>query len=406
MAVESRPGADLATAAKPPLGLVLMLGTLTALGPLAIDMYLPALPLIAKDFGASDASAQRTVTFFLAGLCLGQLVYGPLSDRFGRRGPILIGIGLYLLGTAGCLLAPSMTVLTIARVVQALGACAGMVLSRAVVRDRFKASEILHVLSLLMLVMGLAPILAPMLGAWLLLVGDWRLIFGFQLLAAVVIGAAVLFGLSETRSAETAALARGENPIASYVRLLSKRRLIAFLIAGAFSGAVLFTYIASAPDVVMVQHHVSAQVFSWIFSANAVAIIGATQVNAWLARRWPGDLILRRALAFALVIALLLLGAAASGFGGLLAIGASLFLILGSYGFTQSNTQAEALKVDASRAGSVSALTGAASFGAGAIASGVASLVRDGTPVPMAAVMAGSLAIALLALWRLAPLRR
>ena len=403
---ERAPDTTLATAAKPPLALVLMLGTLTALGALAIDMYLPALPAIAAGFQASEAAAQQTVAVFLIGLALGQLVYGPLSDRYGRRVPILVGVALYVAGSVGCMLAPSMSVLTGFRVLQALGACGGMVLARAVIRDRFAPSEVLHVLSLLMLVLGVAPILAPLLGGWLLLVGNWRLIFGVQVAVGLMVGAAVLLTLPESRSAETAAHARSESPLASYAALLRERLIRAYVLAGAFSGAALFTYISSSPDVLIVQHHVPPEAFGWVFGANAVGLIGATQINARLARRTPADRILRRALAAALAAACLMLLSAVTGIGGLWGILVPLFLVMASLGFSQSNAGAEAMKIDARRAGATASLTGAASFGAGSLAAAVASWLRDGTAVPMAAVILTSLAVALGALWLLAPVRR
>jgi DHA1 family bicyclomycin/chloramphenicol resistance-like MFS transporter len=400
------PDATLATAAKPPMGLVVMLGVLTALGPLAIDMYLPALPSITAGFGAAPAAAQLTLAVFLIGLAVGQLIYGPISDRYGRRLPILVGVGLYVLGTIGCMLSPSIEVLIVCRVVQSLGACAGMVLSRAVIRDLFPPSQVLHVLSLLMMVMGLAPILAPLLGGWILAVGSWRAIFAVQAGAGVAVGLGVLLTLKESLSDETAAQARSESPLASYAALLRNRLLLAYLAAGAFGGAALFTYVASSPDVVIVQHHVPASAFGWVFGANAAGLITATQVNARLARRYPSDRILRWSLAVAILCAFALLGAAATGIGALGGILVPMFLVMASLGFSQSNAGAEALKIDPRRAGATSSLTGAASFGAGSLAAAAAGLLRDGTAVPMAAVILASLLVASGALAVLAPVRR
>ncbi len=397
------PDASLAVAAKPPLGMILLLGSLTALGPLAIDMYLPALPAIARDFGASPAAAAQTMAVFLFGLALGQLAYGPLSDRWGRRGPMLVGLALYLAGALGCMLAPSIEALSGFRVLQALGACGGMVLSRAVIRDRFPPSEILHVMSMLMLVMGLAPILAPMLGGWILLVGNWRMIFGFQAAAGAVLGVIVLLTVRESRSQETAALARTENPFKSYVALLRHRLLVAYFLSGAFSGAALFAYVSSSPDVLIVQHHVPPEHFGWIFGLNAAGVIGGVQVNARLARRWPSDLILRRALLTGSGFSLVLVAAAITGFGGLIGLLIPLGLVIACYGFTQSNAQAEAMKVDALRAGSTAALLGSGSFAAGAGAAALASVLANGTAVPMAAVIAASFIGGFVSLALLAP---
>lgn len=396
----------LATRAKASPGFVVLLGLLTALGPIAIDMYLPALPAIAKDLGATPSDAQLTVSVFLVGLSLGQLIFGPLSDRYGRRGLMLLGVLLFVAGSAGCMVASDLGALIGFRILQSLGACAGMVLSRAVVRDRFAASEILHVLSMMMLVLGVAPILAPLVGGWVLLVGDWRIIFAIQAAVGAALAIAVLFGLPESRSEATADQARAENPIQSYAALLGRRRFLAYMLAGAASGAALFTYIAVSPDVLIVQQHVPPEHFGWVFGVNGAAVIGAVQINARLARRWPSDWILRRALVCGFAAASLLLVAAATGLGGLWGLLAPLFLVIGSYGFTQGNAQAEAMKVDDRRAGASAALLGAGSFGGGSLAAGVAGLARNGTAVPMAAVILGSLALALLSLAVLAPRSR
>jgi DHA1 family bicyclomycin/chloramphenicol resistance-like MFS transporter len=398
-----RPDAGLAVAARPPLGLILLLGSLTALGPLAIDMYLPALPSIARSFEASPAAAQQTMAVFLFGLAVGQLAYGPLSDRWGRRGPMLFGLGLYLAGSLGCMLAPSIEALSAFRVLQALGACGGMVLSRAVIRDRFPPAEILHVMSMLMLVMGLAPILAPMLGGWILLVGDWRMIFGFQAAAGLVLAVCILLVLKESRSEATAALARTENPLRSYVALLRNRLIVAYVLSGAFSGAALFAYVASSPDVLIVQNNVPPEHFGWIFGLNAAGVIAGVQVNARLARRWPSDLILRRALVIGCGFSLLLVLAAATEFGGLIGLLVPLALVIGAYGFTQSNAQTEAMKLDGLRAGSTAALLGSGTFAAGAGGAALTSVFANGTAVPMAAVIALSFLGGLVALATLAP---
>ncbi len=391
-------GAELARAAHAPVGLVVILGALTAFGPVSIDMYLPALPSMARSLHGTAAGAQATASAFFIGIALGQLVYGPLSDRQGRRGPLLAGLALYVAATVGCLLAPSIPVLIACRVVQALGGCAGMVIARAVVRDRFAHEEVLHVFSLLMLVMGLAPILAPLFGGWVLLVGDWRWIFAAQAAFGTVIGGAVLLFLPESLGAEARAHARAENALASYAALLARPRLLGYLLTGAFSGAALFTYVSCSPDVVIGAFHVSPQMFGWVFGLNAVGLIAATQANARLARRYPSDLILARANLAVFAAALILLFDALTGFGGLLGVAAPLFLIMSGLGFNQPNATAGALNVDPRRSGTTSALLGAASFGAGAGASAVASLFRDGTARPMAAVIVASVLIAVISL--------
>jgi DHA1 family bicyclomycin/chloramphenicol resistance-like MFS transporter len=273
-----------------------------------------------------------------------------------------------------------------------------MVIARAIVRDRFAHDEVLHVFSMLMLVMGIAPILAPLFGGWVLLVADWRWIFGVQLIFALIVGGASVVTLTESRSAETAAHARSENAFKSYASLLSERRLVGYLLTGAFSGAALFTYVSSSPDVVIGYFHISPQLFGWVFGLNAFGFIGSNQINARLARRYPYDVILGGANLAIFAASLVLVFDAVTGFGGLFGILIPLFLIMSGFGFNQSNAAAGALNVDARRAGATSALLGASSFGAGATCAGLAGLLRDGTPRPMAYVIAGSLLIAVISL--------
>ena len=385
-----------------PWGLVVLLGALTAMGPLAIDMYLPSLPAIGEDLRASAGQTQATVAAFLAGMAIGQFFYGPAADRFGRRPPILVGIAIFIVASAGCALAATPGQLLAGRFVQALGACAGGVVSRAIVRDRFDHRETARVLSLLMLVMGLAPILAPLLGGALLAFGGWRLNFWFMAAFGVAIGAVAFFRLQETRSAETTLQARSESPLQAYAALLRQPRLIGYGLAGALNGATLFTYIASSPELLIGTYGISPQVFGWIFGLNAVGIIGANQVNRWLLRTRTPDQVLARASVLAVGFAILLTLAAVTGLGGRWTVLPLLFLTLASYGLMQGNTTAGALSVDPKRAGSTSALLGGLSFGVGAVASSLAGAFHDGTSRPMAIVMLLALGGSMLALKRLA----
>lgn len=384
-----------------PLGMVLMLGALTAFPAMSIDMYLPSLPTLARDLRATAGEAQLTVAAFFTGLALGQLVYGPWSDRAGRRTPLLFGIGLYVAASIGCVVAPNVEALIALRFLQALGACAGSVIARAAVRDRYSGLEVVHVLSLLMLVMGLAPILAPFLGGAILLVGSWRLIFAVLTVFGLLTGAAVLWRLQESRSPETEAQARSESPRAAYAALLRNREVLGFILAGSLSGAALFTYIANAPDLLIEQYGVRPQDFGWVFAINAVGLIGGAQLNARLARTVSSVTILRWALASGTVFARWLGVVAWSGWGGLMGVLIPTFGVIATMGFTQPNATAGALSVDALRAGSTSALLGAGGFGVGAAAAGLASLVHDGTARPMAAMILLAFAAGQAALWGL-----
>lgn len=378
-----------------------LLGGLTALGPLAIDMYLPSLPAIGADLRAPSAEIQSTVAAFLAGMAVGQLFYGPASDRLGRKSPILVGLVIFIAASAGCALATSGEMLVGLRFVQALGGCAGAVVSRAVIRDKFDHTETARMLSLMTLIMGLAPIFAPLIGGFLLTVGGWRSLFWVMAGLGALLAAAVLLRMPETRSAETAAHARAEHPIRAYLSLLGQRRLVGYAAAGALNGAVLFTYIGSSPELLIGTYGISPSAFGWVFGTNAVAVIGAAQLNRRLLRRWTPDGVLARSSQLGVVAAALLALAAVTGVGERWSVLPLLFIVLGSYGLMQGNTMAGALSLDPRRAGSISALLGACAFAIGAAGSGLAGLLHDGTPRPMAlvilAAMIGS-AVALRAL--------
>lgn len=389
------------TTHRTPWGLMTLLGGLTALGPLAIDMYLPSLPAIGADLRAPSAEIQSTVAAFLAGMAVGQLFYGPASDRLGRKSPILVGLVIFIAASAGCALATSGEMLVGLRFVQALGGCAGAVVSRAVIRDKFDHTETARMLSLMTLIMGLAPIFAPLIGGFLLTVGGWRSLFWVMAGLGALLAAAVLLRMPETRSAETAAHARAEHPIRAYLSLLGQRRLVGYAAAGALNGAVLFTYIGSSPELLIGTYGISPSAFGWVFGTNAVAVIGAAQLNRRLLRRWTPDGVLARSSQLGVVAAALLALAAVTGVGERWSVLPLLFIVLGSYGLMQGNTMAGALSLDPRRAGSISALLGACAFAIGAAGSGLAGLLHDGTPRPMAlvilAAMIGS-AVALRAL--------
>ena len=388
----------LASAVHAPWGPVVLLGVLTALGAVGMDMYLPALPQVTRDLGASPQAAQLTISLYLIGLAVGQLMWGSISDRVGRRGPMLAGVALFLLGSAACSVAGNVEQMIAARLVQAMGACAGSVVPRAVVRDRYDDHEVLHVFALLSLVFGAAPILAPLVGGWVLSVADWRWIFGVQALFGVAIAFASWRFLPESRSEATRLQAQGERPWASYWALLSSRDLFGLLVTASLSGAAFFAYLGSAPEIVITIFHVPAQHFGWVFGANAMAWIGAGQINARIARRWRSETILRAALWAALPLAGVLLVCASTGFGGLWGVLVPLFLTLGTMGFVQPNATALAMAVDRTRAGATAALLGSCFFGLGSVAGMAVAALHDGTPRPMALVLMAMLVLACIAM--------
>ncbi|HEX2558505.1 multidrug effflux MFS transporter [Phenylobacterium sp.] len=385
-----------------PWGLVVMLGAMTAFAPMAIDMYLPSLPAIAQGLSASAGQAQATVAAFFAGMAIGQFIYGPASDRYGRRAPLLVGVVVFTAASVACALATSPEMLIASRFVQALGGCAGGVVARAIIRDKFDHTETARMLSLMMLIMGIAPILAPLLGGVVLTLAGWRANFWVLAGFGVAVGAAVLLRLKESRSEATAAQARSENPLQAYAALFRQKRLIGYLLAGALNGATLFTYISASPGLLIGTYGISPQNFGWVFGLNAVGIIGANQVNRYLLRRRTPDQVLATASLVSVGMAVLLALVAVTGWGGQWGVLTLLFVLLASYGFMQGNTTAGALSVDPLRAGSVSALTGASSFAAGAVAASVSAALHDATARPMALIMLVAIAGSAVALHTLA----
>ena len=391
----ARPRAQLAGKAHAPWSEVILLAGLSMFGSVSLDMYLPALPAMARDLHASSTAAQATVSIFLFGLALGQLAIGPLSDRLGRRLPVLCGVAIFCLASGLCAVCAGVGLLVAARLLQALGACSGSVVARAVVRDRYDDHEVLHVFSLLSLVFGLAPVLAPLIGGWVLTVADWRWIFGVQALFGLTAGAAAFFRLPESRSETTRLRARAENPFASYLALLRQPLLTGYLLTGGLAGAALFSYVTSAPRMVIGELHIPPTHFGWVFGANAIGLIGASQINARLARRIPGDTLVQAALLTALAAALVLAVCAWSGRGGLWGLLLPLFVVISSLGFSQPNTSAAAMSVDRHRAGATAALLGTAFFGVGSLSGVATSLVPARASQAMASVIVATLVLAL-----------
>lgn len=364
-----------------------MLGSLTLMGPMAIDIFLPALPEMGRYFGVDEARTQAIIATYLAGLSIGQPIYGPLSDRFGRRPVLLFGAVLYIAASFAAASAQDIDQLLIARFVQALGACAGTVIGRAVVRDLFDHRETARMLSLMMLIVALAPIVAPIVGSALLLAGSWRVIFWVVFAYSIYAGFLIAFRLPETRSEATAERARSEHPFRAYLSLLTMRRLLGYVLAGAANGAILFTYVASAPGLIIETYGMPVALFPVIFAINALAILIGHHFNRKLLTRMHPDDVLAKATLVLLVLTAILALAAATGFGGPWTVLPLIFFVLGSYGFVGGNTMAGALSVDPLRAGSASALMGAASFGSGALAAALTGILHDGTARPTGVAM-------------------
>lgn len=380
---------------------ILILGALSAFGPLAIDFYLPGFPAMALAFGTDEKHVQATLAAYFLGLSIGQLIYGPIADRFGRRVPLLVGVSLFTLASLGCAFAPSLDALIVARFIQALGGCAGMVLSRAIVSDKCDPVASAKVFSQLMLVMGLAPILAPMLGGVLVNVAGWQSIFLTLGLFSAACLLAVSLGLPESMP-EDMPRQPLSGALRQYLRLLADRVFLGHAVTGGIAIAGMFAYIAGSPFVFIKLYGVPAEHYGWLFGANAAGFILVAQVNArLLAKRGPAFL-LARAVWLYLGAGLALLGVAALRPTALWPLLVPLFICIASLGCIIPNASACAMSGQGARAGSASALMGCVQFSVAAGAAALVGLLHDGSAVPMALVicLCGVLAVSAAVLTR------
>ncbi|MER7196408.1 multidrug effflux MFS transporter [Streptomyces sp. CB01635] len=367
----------------------LVLGGLTAVPPLSMDMYLPALPEVTDALHTSAATAQLTLTACLTGMALGQLAVGPMSDKWGRRRPLLIGLLVYIVATAVCALAPTAPLLIGFRLMQGLAGAAGIVIARAVVRDLYDGVEMARFFSTLMLISGVAPVVAPLIGGQVLRITDWRGIFVVLTAVGIALTALVWKCLPETLAPERRHSGGTAEALRTMRGLLTDRVFTGYMIAGGFAFAALFAYISASPFVVQEIYGASPQTFSLLFGINSVGLIAVGQINGKLL---IGRVSLDKALAVGLCVialasaALLLMATGVFGDVGLVPIAAGLFVLMSAMGLAMPNTNALALMRTPHAAGSASALLGTSSFLVGAIASPLVGIAGEGTAVPMAVV--------------------
>ncbi|PTA47956.1 Bcr/CflA family drug resistance efflux transporter [Micromonospora sp. RP3T] len=374
--------------------LVLVLGSLIAVGPLTIDMYLPALPAIVDDFATTSAAVQLTLTGTLAGLALGQLLIGPLSDAVGRRRPLIAGLVLHVLASSLCVVAPNVAVLGALRVVQGLGVAATAVVAMAVVRDLFSGAAFATLLSRLLLVMGAAPILAPTLGSGVLRWSDWTGVFVVLAAFGVLLVVVAALGLPETLPPAGRRRGGVVATAALYGSLLRDRVFVGLVLVAGLAMAALFAYVAGSSFVLQQGYGLDEQQFGLAFGAGAVGLIGATQYNVRLLRRFSPQRILVASLAAGTLAGLALVVFAATDVGGLPALLVSLWLVLAAAGLAMPNAPALALSRHGEAAGTASALLGAVQFGVGAVAAPLVGVLGTGA-LAMALVVAGGMAAAL-----------
>ncbi|MGC4745845.1 multidrug effflux MFS transporter [Micromonospora sp. DT201] len=382
--------------------LVLVLGALIAIGPLTIDMYLPALPTITAGLQTTETAVQLTLTGTLIGLALGQLLVGPLSDVIGRRKPLLAGLAAHIVASVLCVFAPNIAVLGALRVLQGLGVAAATVVATAVVRDLFSGASFARIFSRLMLVMGLAPILAPTLGSALLRWTEWRGIFAVLALLGALLIVVAVFKLTETLPVARRRHGGVGATLRDYRGLLNDRAFVGLVLVAGLAMAALFAYVSGSSFVLQQQYGLDEQQFGLAFGAGAVGLIAATQFNVRLLRRYTPQQILVSALIAGTAAGLLLVMFAATEFGGLGTLLASLWLVLAATGLALPNAPALAMSRHSEAAGTAAALLGAVQFGIGALSAPLAGLFGTGS-VPMAVVIAGGMAAALIVMLLVVP---
>jgi len=377
--------------------MIVVLGLLVALGPLTIDMYLPALPKIADDLSVSSSVVQLTLTGTLAGLALGQLVVGPLSDSLGRRKPMIAGIVLHMLASLLCLFAPNIALLGIARGLQGFGAAAAMVVAIAVVGDLFKDNAAATVMSRLMLVLGVAPVLAPSLGAAVLLHASWHWVFAALVVLAGALLVMAIFALPEMLPPDHRRPLKVGGIAATYLELLRDVRFVILVLIAALGMSGLFAYIAGASFVLQGRYGLDQTAFALVFGAGAIALIGSTQCNVVLLRRFSPQQIMMWALVAASLSGGVFVALAAAHIGGLVGFVVPVWAILAAMGLVIPNAPAVALTRHPDAAGTAAAVLGAAQFGLGAAVAPVVGVLGN-DEVAMAVVMSTGVVIALIAL--------
>ncbi|MEV7623391.1 multidrug effflux MFS transporter [Actinoplanes sp. NPDC089786] len=370
--------------------LVLVLGALIAIGPLTIDMYLPSLPSITDDLSATAAQVQLTLTGTLLGLALGQLVIGPLSDKFGRRTPLLAGVAVHVLASVLCVIAPNLAMLGTLRVLQGLGAAASMVVAMAIVRDLFTGYAAATLISRLMLVMGAAPILAPTLGSITLTWTSWRGVFVVLAVYGIGIITVAALALPETLAVENRRSGGVAGTLRDYGRLFADRSYIGLILVAGLAMAAMFAYVSGSSFVFQGQYGLSEQQFGFVFGAGAIGLIAATQANPILLKRWSPARVLSSALVVGAVAGVVLLLFASTGFGGLVGLLIPLWVVLASAGLALPNAPALALSRHGETAGTAAALLGAVQFGVGALAAPLVGVLGTGA-TGMAVVIAGGM---------------
>lgn len=378
--------------------LILILGSLTALGPFSIDMYLPGFSGIAKDLHTTVAKVSMSLSSYFIGISAGQLLYGPLLDRFGRKKPLFIGLLVYILASLGCVYVADIDSFILLRFVQAIGSCAATVASVAMVRDLFPVKDIPKVFSLLMLVLGLSPMLAPTIGGYVTEDYGWHTVFFILMCMGIAILIAAMVGLPNSYKPDTSISLKPKPIVANFLKVLKEPQFFTYAFTGSIAFSGLFTYVAASPIIFMDIYHVDAKTYGWIFAFMSVSFIGSSQLNSVLLKKFSSEQMIFGALITQSVVAIVFLILSVNNLLGLYETIAMLFLFLGCLGISNPNTAGLTMAPFAKNAGSASALMGAIQLGLGALASFAVGIFVKDSVAPMVLIMTTTTIIAFIVL--------
>jgi DHA1 family bicyclomycin/chloramphenicol resistance-like MFS transporter len=367
--------------------IILILGMLTAIGPLSIDMYLPGFSVIADDLHTTIEKVGFSLSSFFIGICVGQLLSGPLLDRFGRKKPLYVGLIIYIFASIGCGLSDSVEMLIFFRFIQALGGCVGMVAPSAVVRDLFPVEQSARVFSMLILILGVSPILAPTFGGYMVAAWGWKPIFFVLAIITAIILTIVFFFLPESKKADPNYSLKPAAILGNFKEVLKQKQFTTYAISGNFVSAALFAYLAGSPFVFMELHGVHQQTYGWIFALIAAGLITSSQINNLLLKKYKSDRILRTVITIQATLGIIMWIGSATHLFNLYSLIAIMMLFLSCQGFIFPNAAAMAMAPFTKHAGSAAALMGAFQMAMGALASALVGVFFNETIMPMVTVM-------------------
>jgi DHA1 family bicyclomycin/chloramphenicol resistance-like MFS transporter len=368
--------------------ILFVLGALSAIAPFSVDMYLPGFPAIARDLRTDVSYVGLTLTSYFIGLSIGQLMFGPVIDRFGRKKPLMVGLLVYILAAVGCAFSPSIYYLIGLRLFLAMGCCVGMVGGSSIIRDLFSGREVARAMSMMMTVFGVAPIIAPTIGGLIVATLGWRFVFGVLAMIGMFVLIAIREVLPETKEADPSISLRPKNVTLDYLKVFRERQFVIYVLAGAAGSGSLFSYITGSPFVYINLLGFTATQFGWMFGMNALAVVVGNQVNRVLLRKYDSAQILPVVTALQSATGILLLTGSLLGFLPKMAFVSLMVLFLFCFGFINPNSGALALQPFSRSVGSASAIMGSAIMISGALASGLVSYFHNGTAVPMTLMMA------------------